>query len=467
MAFSLAFVVAYVVSHTFSQVAYGLEYLPVDSPHVANHAFIFGLFGISAITVMYGEGHYTRRLPWWHQVRYVVLLAFTCMLVQGFLHYVLKYPLSRMLVGASWLLLVPFLLGGRLAVRSILRRLGKWSIPTLVMGGHSNVLETLYALHSDTFADYNVKKVVVLTGRIKAEQLPPRYRKAEIQSGRESAQAALRQAKRAYIVLAPDENTTGLVNQLAEALHGQGGKIVFGMVPPLTGVSLYNSAPQYFFGHNVVLFHPNQLGQGVPQKVLKRALDMVGAFMGLVLLAPLFLVVAVLIKKQSPGSKVFFGHKRVGQGGKTFYCYKFTSMVPNAQQVLEKLLKENPEARAEWERDFKLKNDPRITRIGGVLRKTSLDELPQLWNVLRGDMSLVGPRPIVQEETKYYGNRLGAYLSVRPGVTGLWQVSGRNDTSYGYRVYLDAWYANHWSVWHDVVILFETVKIVLTRSGAY
>lgn len=142
-------------------------------------------------------------------------------------------------------------------------------------------------------------------------------------------------------------------------------------------------------------------------------------------------------------------------------------MVTDGDKQLEKHLRENPEARAEWERDFKLKKDPRITGIGRFLRKTSLDELPQLINVLKGEMSLVGPRPIVEKEIERYGSYIEDYYLVRPGMTGYWQVSGRNDVDYKERVQMDAWYVRNWSLWQDLVLLFKTIKVVLGRNGAY
>lgn len=142
-------------------------------------------------------------------------------------------------------------------------------------------------------------------------------------------------------------------------------------------------------------------------------------------------------------------------------------MVSNSEAVLANLLATDPQARAEWEQDFKLKNDPRITKLGKFMRRTSIDELPQLWNVLKGEMSLVGPRPIIQEELAYYGDDVDYYLMAKPGMTGLWQVSGRNNVSYENRVYFDAWYAKNWSLWNDLVILLKTLKVVLKRDGAY
>jgi undecaprenyl-phosphate galactose phosphotransferase len=164
---------------------------------------------------------------------------------------------------------------------------------------------------------------------------------------------------------------------------------------------------------------------------------------------------------------IIFGHERIGFRGKKFRCYKFRSMVPDADLLLQNLLASSAAARAEWERDFKLKKDPRITRVGRFLRKTSLDELPQLWNVLKGEMSLVGPRPIVREELVRYGRGARFYLSARPGLTGLWQVSGRNDIDYGRRVAMDRAYAERAGIRIDINIIVRTVSVVLKIKGAY
>jgi undecaprenyl-phosphate galactose phosphotransferase len=157
----------------------------------------------------------------------------------------------------------------------------------------------------------------------------------------------------------------------------------------------------------------------------------------------------------------------VGKKGKRFNCFKFRSMVPNADQALTNLLESNPDLQAQWLKEHKLKDDPRISPLGEFLRRTSMDELPQLFNVLKNEMSLVGPRPIVEEELEKYGLEKSYYLMVRPGMTGLWQVSGRNDVDYETRVYLDAWYVKNWSLWYDLAILFKTIKVVFWRNGAY
>jgi Undecaprenyl-phosphate galactose phosphotransferase WbaP len=187
---------------------------------------------------------------------------------------------------------------------------------------------------------------------------------------------------------------------------------------------------------------------------------------GTICISPILLVIALWIYKDSPGP-IIFKHMRVGKGGKLFPCYKFRSMCVDADKKLEALLKNNPDARAEWEKDFKLKDDPRITKSGAFLRKTSLDELPQIFNVLKGEMSLVGPRPIITDEVPRYGKYIEDYYMVRPGITGMWQTSGRSDIDYDERVQMDTWYVRNWNIWFDVVLLWRTFSVVLSKKGAY
>jgi exopolysaccharide production protein ExoY len=194
-------------------------------------------------------------------------------------------------------------------------------------------------------------------------------------------------------------------------------------------------------------------------------LNQLGALILLTLFAPLMAVVAWLIWRRD-GRPIFFGHYRVGRDGQMFKCWKFRSMVLNSAEMLAELLKNDPAARAEWDRDQKLTNDPRITPVGAFLRKTSLDELPQLFNVLKGEMRLVGPRPITLAELDRYGEARWHYLNAMPGMTGLWQVSGRSDTTYEERVELDRDYVEQRSLWSDAVILVKTIAVVLGKGGA-
>ena len=215
----------------------------------------------------------------------------------------------------------------------------------------------------------------------------------------------------------------------------------------------------------------NRLGDSVesPRPIgltSKRVIDIVLAVSGIILLAPLLIICFVVTVATSPGPALF-RHKRVGFNGKYFDCLKFRTMVTDAPERLRQLLDSDPVAAAEWAANRKLRHDPRVTAIGDILRRSSLDELPQLFNVLRGDMSIVGPRPVTAEELVKYSGAIDAYLSCRPGITGLWQVSGRSTTTYSKRVACDAFYAREWSMALDAKIVIVTIPSLLLSESAY
>jgi Undecaprenyl-phosphate galactose phosphotransferase WbaP len=201
-------------------------------------------------------------------------------------------------------------------------------------------------------------------------------------------------------------------------------------------------------------------------QLFKRIVDIVGSILGLFFLSP-FLGLALLLIKIDSRGRAFYHQKRLGRNGKTFDLIKFHTMYDHADRILADKLTGDPGMKEEWDRYQKLKKDPRITRVGRFLRKFSLDELPQLWNVVKGEMSLVGPRPIMEDQRELYGESFKEYVQVSPGITGLWQVSGRNNTSFARRAELDNEYIQRWSVWLDVFILFKTIKIVFWQQGAY
>jgi undecaprenyl-phosphate galactose phosphotransferase len=202
------------------------------------------------------------------------------------------------------------------------------------------------------------------------------------------------------------------------------------------------------------------------ERAVKRFFDILVASVIAVLFCPLILLVALAVRC-SNGPNIIFSHTRIGRDGREFQCYKFRSMVHDAQERLQELLTRDPVARQEWDRDHKLKNDPRVTVVGRLIRKTSLDELPQLWNVIRGDMSVVGPRPVIETELERYGDARTHYLAVRPGLTGPWQVSGRNDIGYAERVEMDTHYVQNWNLLRDTVIVLKTATVILAKRGAY
>ena len=200
--------------------------------------------------------------------------------------------------------------------------------------------------------------------------------------------------------------------------------------------------------------------------IAKRSFDIMAASAALVLLSPIFVLIMTLVKF-SDGGSIFYGHRRVGHNGSTFRCLKFRTMSADSDAILQQYLRQNPAAYEEWRATRKLQHDPRVTVVGTVLRKLSLDELPQLINILRGEMSVVGPRPVVEDELELYEASAVYYLQTRPGLTGLWQVSGRNDVSYAARVEFDTHYVLNWSLITDLVIVARTIPAVCLSRGSY
>lgn len=220
------------------------------------------------------------------------------------------------------------------------------------------------------------------------------------------------------------------------------------------------------FSPNPIVLPDIRERNSVPNSPVTRVLDLAIILLAAPYILFFFVIIAALIMLDSKGGP-FYGQTRIGKGGRRFQAYKFRTMVQNADQVLQRYLDESPELNAEWKATHKLKNDPRVTRVGTVLRKLSLDEMPQFWNIVIGDMSLIGPRPIVDAEIEKYGKCFELYIQARPGLTGLWQVSGRSDTSYQRRVELDEYYLMNRSLKMDLMILLKTVYVVVGRKGAY
>lgn len=197
-------------------------------------------------------------------------------------------------------------------------------------------------------------------------------------------------------------------------------------------------------------------------KILKRVIDIILSFIGLIILSPVFLIVAIAIKFDSKGP-VFFAHSRLGKDGKMIKIYKFRTMCEHAEDMIKDFTEEQ---KKEFKQNYKLSNDPRITKVGKILRKTSIDEIPQMINILKGDLSIVGPRPIIEEEIEKYGPNRTKFLSVKPGLTGYWQANGRSNTTYEDRIKMELYYVDNMSFWLDIKIFFKTILVVLKKDGA-
>ena len=400
------------------------------------------------------------RRPYWTDLFNIVMAASIISVSDASLGASRGHGFSILATGQEFFGLSVLMITAHQIARGLLNVFGLWIRPTVIFGTGENAVESYKALGSEPwmglqvlgFADVDKRDASISAG------LPRSFAWMDTPQAWE----LLRQYYHCMIALEADEHQKRdrLIRNLAQ--HNINSVTV---VPAMRGVPLYAQETSNFQSHELLMIHLRNNLANPLHRACKRTFDLMAASLLLVLLSPVLLMLAWQVKRD--GGPAFFGHKRIGQGGKTFKCWKFRSMVVNAQEVLQELLATSPEARAEWEKEFKLKNDPRISRIGHFIRKTSLDELPQLWNVIKGEMSLVGPRPVIQAELERYGDDVTYYLEACPGVTGLWQVSGRNDVDYETRVYLDAWYVKNWSLWTDISILFKTVKVVLRRDGAY
>ncbi|MGB3139049.1 MAG: undecaprenyl-phosphate galactose phosphotransferase WbaP [Nodosilinea sp.] len=364
---------------------------------------------------------------------------------------------SRGVFLITWALSLVMVLLGRLLVRQVFARYSWWGYQVLILGAGRTgelVIKTLqnqpgFGLNPVAVLDDNRDRRAALCGIpvLGPLSIAPRLaRKHDIHYA---------------IVAMPGVQREKLLRILER--YGRTFPHLM-MIPDLFGVSsLWVSSKD--LGGILGLEIRQQLLLPGP-RLIKALLDIsLTVLVGIVVL-PLLALIAVLVRLDSPGP-IFYGQRRLGQNNVPFVAWKFRSMASNADQVLERYFEANSALRSQWERDHKLRYDPRITRVGHFLRRTSLDELPQLWNVLRGEMSLVGPRPIVKEEIIRYAEKYNLYTKVMPGLTGLWQVSGRNNVSYEERVNLDAYYVRNWSVWLDIYILLRTVWVVVLGDGAY
>jgi len=380
-------------------------------------------------------------------------------LVLGALTFVLRTPFtySRSAFLASWLASLFVVPLTRAFLRGTLREKSWWGYRVAVFGGSGAGAAVIATLVEHP--EIGLRPVAIFDDGLRRGSY---VHGVPVAGGIEAAdEFARREGVTRAIIAMPDAPASEILGLLDS--QGKTFSRVF-MVPGLSGLSSIGVEIRDVSRILSLELRKSLLMAG--PRAAKRCLDLILSFAALVFLAPVFLIVAALIKLESRGPALY-RQSRVGLGSGQFFVWKFRSMCANADQVLDKYLAANPDLRAEWERDRKLRNDPRITRIGRFLRKTSLDELPQLINVLRGEMSLVGPRPIVDSEIGKYGDSFALYTQVIPGLTGLWQVSGRNLTTYKERVELDNYYVRNWSPWLDIYLLARTVKVVVTGYGAF
>lgn len=404
---------------------------------------------------------YTKMQPILETVRqifYAVLYALiTCILALYFVE--ASMLASRLYVVLFGVLALFNIYATRYILLKVLKATNLLMKPVILIGAGKTAEIVLQFFEGDL--GYRYRIVGLLDDAPISEELPQKF----LMLGKVSdAEEIIRDSGvKTVIITAPGMDSSRL-EKLVAKIQPLVRDILF--VPDLMMLPLGHVGVEPFYTEKVFMLSIRNNLARRRNRLAKRIFDLVATVVGGLLILPILLILAVLVGVDNKG-RIIFAHRRVGRKGKLFPCYKFQSMVPDAQERLEEYLAKNPAARKEWEESFKLTNDPRVTKLGAFLRKTSLDELPQLWNVLMGDMSLVGPRPIVTKEIERYGDYIREYYMVPPGITGMWQVNGRSDTTYEERVAMDTWYVRNWSVWIDLVYLFKTVKTVFTGKGAY
>ena len=407
------------------------------------------------------DGLYKRRLVFWDMAEkifksatYAVLFLLVFLYMTGDIK-----ETSRTLMVLLWLFTFPIVMTSRYITEQIAIRLGWWHIPVVLIGTGKTAELILNAFQRDSGLGCQVAGIIEdnHTCGSSFQSYPVIGTIAAVE------EAVSKTGIRDVFIASPCMLREELAH-LIYRLQPHVDNIVF--VPDLFGIPVTNMELNTLYNEQAILLRVRNNLAIWQNRFIKSVFEIIISFVALFFVLIAVVVIGILIYFDSPGA-ILFSHTRIGHHGRLFLCYKFRTMVPNAEEKLAEYLNKNPDARKQWEQEFKLKDDPRITRIGRFLRKTSLDELPQFFNVLRGEMSLVGPRPIVKEEIPKYGEYINDYYAVRPGITGIWQISGRNDIDYPERVRMDSWYIRNWSLWLDIMILVKTVKVVFDRKGAY
>jgi undecaprenyl-phosphate galactose phosphotransferase len=410
----------------------------------------FVIIGLAALLWLDTKGHYKHRLPFWESTSHLFSLAVVGLCVGGFIQFSAKSDYSRLWLGFSWLCFAGLMYGGRWLVRMALRAHGLWEIPTLIVGEGPGAEAAVTLLHAEKHLGYRILDILE-PSVLDDLTTPDSWNNLLISWGGRHVMLALPEYKADYYRAA-----------LQTLVYD---RVPYSIVPVWFALPMSTLSSHYFFTHGVTVMHNTNRLELLLPRLIKRLFDITVSAAALLVLGIPMLIIGGIIKLD--GGPAFFRHQRIGRHGRPFACLKFRSMVVDNEEILDRYLLDRPEARTEWQDGMKLRHDPRITRIGRILRHFSLDEVPQFINVLRGEMSLVGPRPIIAEECARYDSDIALYYRVRPGLTGLWQVSGRNDISYKARVRLDSLYISNWSFWHDVAIVFKTFPILWRRTGAY
>ena len=469
VSFTLCVFLGYLISCDIKTIFFP-ELMQIEGSNaIKAYPLFFGLPMVLIMVMSERYGHYSRFKGFWEEYQEFIRSVFIAAGLTAAYLFLIKSHFSRSWLVITWglvLFIVPLF---RVCCKTWMMYEGKWFTPTIVIGSGENALKSALAIESNTLMGFRVLALMDLDPESNQKHkkirnfLTGKEHTYPVMPFSEESLQKLGSLGVPYVVLALESGEyiryQPFLEQLAASRHNMS------VIPPLSGIPLLGSEISPIFRHEVLHIRiKNNLARRGP-RFLKRMFDIAASGMLIVLLSPVFLFLALEIRRD--GGSAFYLQERIGKDRRPFNCIKFRSMWMDADKRLHDLLESDEVLRKQWQKDRKLKNDPRITEIGHFLRKSSLDELPQLFNVFKGEMSLVGPRPIVEEELKEYGSQVSFYLDTRPGLTGLWQISGRNDVDYSARVNLDVWYVRNWSLWYDITILFKTIGVVCRKNGAY
>ncbi|KJS77131.1 MAG: hypothetical protein JL56_03960 [Desulfotomaculum sp. BICA1-6] len=432
-------------------------------------AYVYALWWVPVLGSVFFifEKSYSKRIPFWQESGQIVKTTTLAFLVTICIVFLTKQGdmTSRTLVLFAWvmsLFLVPVM---RYLSKLLLLKLHIWEKPVIILGAGETGKLLLNTLYRELSIGY--RPVGFLDDDIDKQLHPPELpdgQKVPVLGNFDEAETIIEQSGIRDVIVAapglPGKKLVQLVNKLQRKTYN------LLVVPDLFGMAMEDAEVQHLFNERaLVLKLKNNLNDRL-NLFTKTIFDLIASIIIFIMLIPFMLLLAIAIKIDSIGT-VFFSDTRIGKDGVEFKCFKFRTMYPNADKILKEYLTANHSARIQWEKYAKLKdNDPRVTRVGVFLRRFSLDELPQILNVIKGDMSLVGPRPYLPREKEKMLGREDIFVT-RPGITGLWQVSGRNDVEFNERLRLDTWYVRNWSLWLDISILIRSIKVVIKGNGAY
>jgi undecaprenyl-phosphate galactose phosphotransferase len=416
------------------------------------------IFGIWLLILAYEEG-YSKRFALWDEVRFLWKSSFFSAVAIFTMLFIMKrgQDYSRALILTMTicsLALFPLI---RLYFKRLLYSLGLMKRKILIIGSGAAAVSAYTAIKGEPNLGYEP------VGFIDDNAAVAAIDGLKVRKGLGGIERYIKSAGIHDVVVAKPELDKEALAKLINHVQHKAENTLY--IPDLTGIAVSGTELRYFFKEQTMII---EISNNLARPLVYTAKRITDYFLGVIILAlgslPM-LAIALAVKWDSPG-RAFLKQERIGKNGRPFFCYKFRTMYKNAEERLGEILKTDPAAKEEWTKYWKLKNDPRITKIGDFLRKSSLDELPQLLNIVKGEMSLVGPRPYLPREWPHIAQESPIIHALPPGVTGLWQVSGRNNQDYSYRISLDSWYVKNWNLWLDIMIILKTVGVVLKREGA-